>query len=86
MADGKEYRTLYGSTSDNTCAFCCKHYLSLTPRQLKTRACLQKQCRYLIRHEHRFWDERDNRKVMRKARKRRLEEQYTAATGKRRTH
>lgn len=86
MADGKEYRTLYSSTSDNTCAFCCKHYLSLTPRQLKTRACLQKQCRYLIRHEHRFWDERDNRKAMRKARKRRLEEQYAAATGKRGTH
>lgn len=82
MTGGKVYRTLYGSASDNTCAFCCKHFLSLTPRQLKTRKCLQRQCRYLIRHEHRFWDERDTRKAMRKARKRRLEEKYAAVTGK----
>lgn len=84
MADGKRYRTLYGSTSDNTCAFCCKHFLSLTPHQLKTRECLRKQCSYLIRHEHRFWEERDQRRAKRKVRKQRLEDQYKTATGKRR--
>lgn len=83
MSDGKEYRTLYGSASANTCAYCCKHYLALTPRQLKTRKCLQHQCRYLVKHEHKFWDDRDNRKAMRKARRQRLEEQYALVTGKR---
>lgn len=83
MSDGKEYRTLYGSASANTCAYCCKHFLSLTPRQLKTRKCLQYQCGYLVKHEHKFWDDRDNRKAMRKARKQRLEEQYASVTGKR---
>jgi hypothetical protein len=83
MDEVKEYRTFYGAKTSNTCAFCCKHFLSLTPKQVETRKCVSRQCNYLLKHEHEYWTERDKRKAMRKARKQRLEEQYASATGKR---
>lgn len=81
MDEVKVRRTLYGSASSNTCAFCAYHGRALTPRQLKQHKCLAKACTALIRHEHPFWDQREERKQLRKERKRRLDEQYLKIVG-----
>lgn len=81
MDEVKVRRTLYGSASSNTCAFCAYHGRALTPRQLKQHKCLAKQCTALIRHEHPFWDQRNEAKKNRRARKERLERAYIEATG-----
>lgn len=74
-------RTFYGSESSNTCAFCAFHGKSLTPKQLKQKGCLGKNCTALIRHEHPYWDAREGRKAARKERKKRLEQEYRKAIG-----
>ena len=76
----KEYRTLYGSTSANSCAYCYKHHKALTPRQMKTKKCLEKQCSALKKFEHPYWVQRGKKKEQRVARKERLEAQYKEAT------
>ena len=81
MDEKKERRVLSGSTSSNTCAFCAFHGCSLTPHQVKKQRCLGKQCTALIKHEHEFWQYQEERKAMRKARKKRLEQQYQKAIG-----
>jgi len=74
--ESKVRKTLYGSESSNTCAFCAYHGRSLTPRQMKQHECLGKQCKALIKHPHPYWDNREKSKELRKARKERLEAQY----------
>jgi len=74
--DEKVRKTFWGSESDNTCAFCYKHHLSLTPAQLRRRGCLQKQCNAFKKCDHPIWEDRERRKELRKARKIRLEETY----------
>lgn len=76
----KEYKTFYGSRSNNSCAYCWKHCLSLTPKQVKTRGCLGKQCDALKKFDHPFWDAREAKKEQRRARKARLEDRYKEAT------
>ncbi len=45
--------------------FCFCHKVCLTAKQLKSRECLNKQCRYLIKYEkHQFWVERDRKKQL----------------------
>lgn len=79
MDEPKVRRTLYGSETTNTAGFCCKHYRSLTPNQIVTRQCLGKDCRYLVRHEHPFWEERAAKRKQRKDRKAKLEARYQEA-------
>ena len=74
MAEGKKRRTLYGSATANTCAFCALHGRALTPTQMKKHECLRKKCTALIKHEHPIWIEREKKKEVRRARKQRLEE------------
>lgn len=81
MDEPKVRRILYGGSSSNTCAFCAFHGRALTPRQMKKHACLSKGCTALIRHEHPFWEQREERKAQRKARKERLERKYQEAVG-----
>lgn len=76
----KEYRTLYGSKSPNTCAFCYKKKLSLTPKQMRQKQCLKKDCHYLVKVPHRIWEEREATKAVRKARKEKLEAMYKEVT------
>lgn len=71
-----ERYTFYGSKSANTLAYCHKHHKALTPKQLKQKQCLAKQCNALQKYEHPYWDKRDERKANRKARKARLNELY----------
>ncbi len=70
-------RTFWGSESNNVCAFCWKHRLYLTPKQMKARHCLTYHCDALQRcDEHRLWAKRDERKENRKSRKEKLEARY----------
>lgn len=81
MDEPKVRKTLCGSESANTCAFCAYHGKALTPNQLKSHKCLAKQCTALIRHEHPYWKKREDSRKKRAARKRRLEETYQRVTG-----
>jgi len=81
MEEKKERRVLSGTTSSNTCAFCGFHKCALTPHQVKKQRCLGKQCNALIKHEHPFWQDQEDRKAKRRARKERLEQQYRKAVG-----
>ena len=73
-------KTFYGTRSANVCAYCWKHHLSLTPKQVKTRKCLAHNCDALQRHEHPYWVMRDQRKQYRVERRLRLEVKYKEAT------
>lgn len=81
MEEPKVRKTLYGSVSSNTCAFCAYHRKSLTPHQLKKHKCLAKGCNALIRHEHPYWLLREDSRKKRRARKERLEREYLKAIG-----
>lgn len=81
MPEKKVRKTLYGSESSNTCAFCAYHGRSLTPNQMKQHRCLAKGCTALIRHEHPYWAEREESKQKRRERKARLEKKYMEVTG-----
>lgn len=81
--EAKVRRTLYGSKSSNTCAFCALHGRALTPRQLKQHGCLRKNCTALIRHEHPFWEAKEKSKEQRRSRKARLEAQYLSIVERR---
>ena len=75
----RTYKTFYGSVSSNSCAYCWKHHKALTPKQLRRRGCLAKQCDALDRCEHPYWVTREKRKEQRIARKERLEAMYKEA-------
>jgi hypothetical protein len=77
----KQYKTFYGSRTGNSCAYCWKHHLAMTPAQLKRRGCLGRQCDALKRFDHPFWEKREETKAKRRARKERLERQYLEVTG-----
>lgn len=81
MDERKERAVLYGCRSSNTCAYCFFHKKALTPRQLQKHECLRKQCPGLIKHEHPYWDQREERKKKRAARKKRLEKEYLRMIG-----
>lgn len=75
----RTYKTLFGSETTNSCAYCWKHHKGLTPRQLKQKGCLGKQCDALQRFEHPYWEQREKTKAYRVARKDRLEAMYKEA-------
>ena len=79
-------KVLYGSESTNVCAYCYKHYKALTPKQVKRKECLAKQCGALKRLEHPYWDKRDKKKQMRKERKERMEKLYEQSTERGQAH
>lgn len=61
---------LYGTESDNVCAYCRRHQKGLTVRQVRKKECLKKQCYYLVKYEnHSWWQQRQNIKAKRKANK-----------------
>ena len=43
-------------------AYCNNHKCYLTITHLKNMKCLQKQCTYLVKQEHIFWENREKRK------------------------
>lgn len=71
MAIDKPRYTLYHTWSDNVCAYCRKHHAGVTPRQLKQKRCLAKQCKHLKRYpDHPLWQQR----AAKKARKQQADE------------
>ena len=59
---------LYGSTTyfKNCPAFCKLHHKHLTIKQLKQKGCLGKQCKYLDKFEHKYWEQREKKKQLKK--------------------
>ena len=80
VQEQKLYKTFYGSRTGNSCAYCWKHHLALTPTQLKRRGCLGRGCDALQRYDHPYWEKREETKAKRRARKERLEKQYQEVT------
>lgn len=80
MDEKRSYRTFFGSYSPNSCAYCWKHHLALTPKQLKKKRCLEKRCDALSRCDHPYWEQREKRKKQRSERKERLENLYKEVT------
>ena len=75
-------KTFYGSRSDNIAAYCWKHRLALTPKQLKKRRCLKRECDALEKRPHPMWEKREAEKETKIPRKKRLEAKYREITGK----
>ena len=66
--------TLYGtplSQADrrNVVAYCRKHRGYITVNQMRRKACLKKQCRYLDKVDNPYWQERAARRAAKKKRK-----------------
>ena len=59
---------LYGSETcyRNCVAWCKYHHIHLTARQVKQKGCLGKQCKCLDRIEHKFWRDREAKKLKKK--------------------
>lgn len=73
---------LFGSCSNNCCAYCKLHHSHMTVKQMKTKGCLQKQCWHLIKHEeHPYWRQREATKKKRKDRKQAINEYVNALNG-----
>ena len=68
MAEYMRY-TLFGTlaNTEKIVAYCRKHKAGITVQQLKTKQCLNKQCRALKKYpEHPYWQERQVRKNRKK--------------------
>jgi hypothetical protein len=64
-----KHKVLYGTYAKNPCAYCRLKRVSLTVKQLKRKECLRKQCKWLSKYKHEYWDEREKIKALRKQRK-----------------
>ena len=71
-----KHRTLYGTVARSPCAYCMKHEVSLTVKQVKKKQCLSKECWHLKKYEHEFWRQREILKAKKKARKEEWELRY----------
>lgn len=65
--------TLFHCESENCCAVCRLHQCGLTAKQMRGRACLNKQCWHLEKiDEHPYWQQRKQVKLARDRRKERI--------------
>lgn len=69
-------KTFYGSQTDNVCAFCWKHKLYLTSRQMKKRKCLKHRCDALQKIDHPVWKMREDKMRECAEKKARMEAAY----------
>lgn len=74
--DEKLKRTFYGSLSCNVCAYCWKHRLYLTAKQVKKRKCLRYRCDALKKLEHPYWRMREDKMKACADKKARMEAAY----------
>ena len=58
-------QVLYGTESKlwNCPAYCKLHHRYLTVRQIKQKHCLGKECKYLDKLEHKYWEQRARKKL-----------------------
>ena len=62
-----------GGSRKNLVGYCRRHHCAVTAPQVRSRECLGKQCAHLKRWPHPFWEQREETKAKRKARKERLD-------------
>lgn len=60
-------KSLYAGSPKNPPATCRHHHCSLTVKEMKKHECLRKQCVYLQKHEHTYWEQRELMKQRKKA-------------------
>lgn len=62
---------LYGCEAayKNVVGYCKYHHRFLTVKQLKRKQCLGKQCKLLSKRDNKFWEERENRKLLKQSKK-----------------
>ena len=67
----EEVQLLNGSTTyfHRVVGYCAYHKRYITQTQLKTKQCLQKECKRLIKIENKFWLDRDSKQVEKKIKK-----------------
>lgn len=60
-------KSIYGGSPANPAGYCKLHNGSLTPKEIKRKNCLGKQCHHLIKNEeHEYWKQREREKAKRK--------------------
>lgn len=60
-------RTLYRGSSTNLCGWCHYHKRGVTPRQMRLKKCLAKQCNAFQKFtEHPLWKQREDIKRIKK--------------------
>lgn len=64
-----KHKVLYGNYAKDPCAYCRLHEVSLTVNQVKLKRCLGKQCGWLVKYKHKYWEQREEIKRLRKERK-----------------
>jgi len=74
--DGLEKKTFYGSTTRNVCAFCWKHKLYMTSRQVKKRKCIHRRCDAFHKLDHPYWKMREEKMKACGEKKARMEAAY----------
>jgi len=63
-------KTLYNGESDRCCAFCKRHGVAMTVKQMKKKECLKVNCWHLVKYpEHPYWQYRESVKRNKKKRK-----------------
>lgn len=67
-----KHEVLYSTYAKDPCAYCRLKKVSLTVKQLKKKECLKKQCKWLSKYKHEYWQQREEVKALRKARKQRF--------------
>ena len=78
--DIRRYRKPIGAAKDKTCAYCHLHKARLSPKQMKSKECLKKQCRHLVPwKQHPYWAQREREKELKKQRKQERKEAMTNA-------
>lgn len=60
---------LFGTCSENCAGYCRLHQCGMTPKQIKHKECLAKNCWHLEKKEHEWWHQRERAKAKRVARK-----------------
>ena len=59
----EEMKSIYGGSPTNPAGYCTLHNGSLTPKEIKRKGCLGKQCRHLVKNEeHEYWKQRERDK------------------------
>lgn len=69
-----------GTPVKSTCAYCHLHKARLSPKQMRNRQCLKKQCKHLVPwKQHPMWKQRERERELKKQHKKEREEAMSRA-------
>ena len=60
--DMKKKKYIHLGGSSNPVGYCTYHKATLSVNQLKSKECLQKKCRRLIKYNHEYWNQLEQKK------------------------